>query len=314
MDVIKDLNQFTFNNNVYPCISATLSFAHNIATYKRPYYNGARLETTGRSNTIYRYVIPFRAMQGFDNNSEFDNSLWFDKLPEFIQQCKKGDIGLLTDLYEGDIFAQVVSVQMDTNPNVRNGCDVVVEFQEAEEPLPVTEDVDAFDLGDLNNLTSGLTSELASPGIQGLPTDILSIITNAINMIADAALQALILVETMQRSAIGQVRYAAGLAASLAARLDRITNTNLVRLKIALQEFLYGVNRIAFATLIGSQTRYQQYFVDEQITLSNLAQKLNNTVDELLIYNPSLVKPFIGQRIIYKAEQNLLDVVNSNLG
>lgn len=134
-DVLSKLQVLSFRGIKVPILGeCTAHFAHEDATHKFIYRDGAMVEAEGAQNWTFSYTIPFRQ----DIAKGPYKNLYTEVYPAFIIACRDRTPGDLVDPDLGLFRAKATDFTRTLDPQKRDGADVRVEFVHA----PTIEDIE----------------------------------------------------------------------------------------------------------------------------------------------------------------------------
>jgi len=128
-DVLERLPPFSWRGKLYPVLARDVGFAHENATHKVQFKNGALVEMTGAQNLTFRYTLALRQDIGVGPYED----LFTTALTPLLNDCLLRTPGILVDPVHGQFRCVPAVFGESTDNNRRDGSDVQVEFQRAPE-------------------------------------------------------------------------------------------------------------------------------------------------------------------------------------
>jgi hypothetical protein len=134
-DVLSKLQTLRFRGIAVPVTRCTMAFSQEQSENKFLFRNNAIIESLGRKNLIFTYIIPFREGVSVGDYKDLFTKTFYD----FLNACRDSTAGKLEDPALGMFDAKCISWSGDLDALKRDGADVTVEFIHA----PTENEVDA---------------------------------------------------------------------------------------------------------------------------------------------------------------------------
>jgi hypothetical protein len=282
-DVLKQLQRASWREIEFPVMHVRdFGFQHDQAQHRYLFLDAQLIESLGRKNPTYKYVIPFRE----DIAKGPWKNLFTTVYPDFLDACLDRSRGVLVDPAHGALPAKCVSLRETLDVSRRDGVDVEAEFIRAPREGDIVEDLGAqirtlegaqASAGALDREIAKIPfTQQAPPKPTINPLDAVSAVTNqaevAVNKVTAAFADAAFRVEKASASLDAlrdpgmqpAIQQAARLRAALLAFEDRTDPTGTRPLR-----------KLSTTT---------------DTTVSALARKLGMSVAELVRLNPVLAR------------------------
>jgi hypothetical protein len=261
-------------------------FTHEQAEKRFLFVAAQIVETIGRKNPTYKYVIPFRE----DIAKGPWKNLYTQVYPDFLDACLDQSRGVLVDPAHGALPAKCVSLREILSVNKRDGVDVEVEFIYSPAEGDVLQDPGATirtlegaqaSAGALDRAVAKVPFNQQTPPEPTIsPLDAVSAVTTQVsvarNKIAAAFADAAFRVEK---------------ASASIDKLKDPTNQPIIQQAARLRDALIGFEDRADPTGVHPLRRVT---TASDLTVSALASKLGMSLDDLVRLNPWLARsPFV---------------------
>ena len=124
-DILRQLQRASWRQIEFPVMGTRdFGFQHDQAQHRYLFINAQLIESLGRKNPTYKFVIPFRediAVGPWKN-------LYTVVYPDFLDACLDSSRGVLVDPAHGALPAKCVSLREMMSVDKRDGVDVEAEF------------------------------------------------------------------------------------------------------------------------------------------------------------------------------------------
>ena len=261
-------------------------FQHDHAEHRYLFLDAQLVESLGRKNPTYKFMIPFRediAVGPWVN-------LYTVVYPDFLDACLDRSRGILVDPAHGALPAKCVSVRESLSVNKRDGVDVEVEFVRAPAEGDVLEDPGAQirTLEGARDSAGAFDREIRKlPFVQKAPPKPTISPLDAVSSVANQAEVAVNKITAAFADAAFRVEKASASLESLKDASVQPAIQQAARLRDALLAFEYRVDPTGAHVLRRISTA-------SDMTVSALASKLGIALQDLVRLNPWLARsPFV---------------------
>jgi len=287
VDVLKDLQAFSWRGIEFPVTKMRLSISQSLAEHQYWGFDGARIEATGREPLIFTASIPF--LNGIvPGKAERWGVLYPDTFRRFLAAMADRSTGALIHPEMGDLSAKPHSATVDwSGAEHRDGAVVEATWVETL--------VEAYDLTAIDNPSPIAAAEIAALDLDASTADLRELaptlpefertFEDDLNAIAAVGDQ----IAIFKQRAVGRID-------SVIYRTKQVRDSAL-RAKNALTwSVIQDATRLATSmtdirkSLSKSNRDVMLYSVPKASTLASLVQATGVPVEELLALNPQLAE------------------------
>lgn len=282
-DVLSQLLECSFRGISFPVDSLDLDLSHDLIQHRRMDRNGARLEDAGLRAAVYNIKAPF-----CNSIARGPNETWNNLYPD----TKNKMIDALSDRSTGDFVhpelglrrCKPASFKTGLDPNYRSG--IVISFTLIED----TEEDDATLLTTNANIPIGSSSAISldatignlnPPPDTGLSQFGFASFTDAFNQISAVFGT----IDLLNKQIIGKIDGVIGCVNKLTNQFDNAVTI----FGTAPDELISSLLQIQKSALV--QDKELGYYITQgKTTLGYLSQKLQNSIQQLIDLNSSLIR------------------------
>jgi prophage DNA circulation protein len=286
-DILKQLQRASWRQIEFPVMGTRdFGFQHEQAEHRYLFINAQLVESIGRKNPTYKFVIPFRediAVGPWVN-------LYTRVYPDFLDACQDPSRGVLVDPAHGALPAKCVSLREMMSVEKRDGVDVEAEFIRAPNENDIVEDLGTQirTLEGARGMAGALDREIAKiPFRQQAPPEPTINPLDAVSAVANQAEVAVTKITSAFADAAFRVEKA---SASLESLHDAIVQP-AIQQSARLRDALIGFEERTDPT--GTRP-LRKITTASDMTVSALARKLSMLLNDLVRLNPWLARtPFV---------------------
>lgn len=281
-DVLKGLQTASWRGLEFPIVSGEYGFTHEQVEQKYTFKDEALIESQGRKNQTFKYVIPFS-----ENIAKGPfKSLYVEAFPKFLNSCLDRSAGILETPDLGAFQAKCVEFTFSLDPDVhRDGVWATISWIHAPAQddyvtdlafLPPTLENVVSEAGALDQLLVGVNWQ--QEPVPEPTTDVFGAITGTLDQLNRNVNK---IAATIQKGAFKLNK--------MNDSLDRLSDTRNSPVKRAVLNLQHSLLRTS-RNLGRTDKRIRKHVTSDAIGLTVLASQLQVTVADILTLNPDLAK------------------------
>lgn len=280
-DELSQLLETTWRGLSFPTLGITSSGGHGLVPHKRMDRNGWRVENTGRNSLSVQLKALF-----INTIARGRGESWTDLFPgtyrKVLAACEERSTGPFQHPVYGVRTMKIADWKEEINPDARGGVTLDMSFIESIDEGDSAALAVSSNLGLASSAALNLDSSLVvlnPPPDTGLAADGFSSFTDFVQQLQAVGSQA----DLARARVVAKAERVIHAALSLQDTVGRVDDGY----RDSAQRFASAV-RSAVATLATSGASRGLYTVPRRATVPSVANRLKNTIDELLALNPML--------------------------
>jgi prophage DNA circulation protein len=282
-DLLVQLQRASWRQIEFPVMGTRdFGFQHEQAEHRYIFKDVQLIESLGRKNQTYKYVIPFREDIALGPWANLFTSVY----PDFLDACQNRERGVLVDPAHGALPAKCVSFREILTVDRRDGVDVEVEFIHSPTEDDVVQDRGTVirTLEGARGMAGAFDREIAkipftqeaSPRPTISPLDAISAVTSQVEVGLNKV-----------SASFADAAFRVEKATASIERLKDPTNQPALQQAARLRNALISLEETTDPTCVRPLGRIS---VATDKTISAVAAKLGMTIQELVRLNPFLAR------------------------
>jgi len=301
VDVFRNLPRVSWRGIIVPVTERRASFGQEIVKHKFAYRDDEIVEGLGRLNLRFEYTIPFRQ----DITKGPYENLFLEVYPKFLAACRDSSAGELTDPVLGTFDARCEQLNSISDVNRRDGDDVQVTFVQS----PPIDELAAFTMATMSGFDGTVQqakdfntqvgpvpqAQLAALGLGQYSGqfDELTSSLNALDQLAGIGAQVQSVYVDRIAATVDRYTHAVNKVADVLEQANELLASpqNAPAIRNA-RRLVDALNRTKNQAIFPGR-RIDTQVINQDMTVSALAQLLGITVAEFIVLNPTAPLPLV---------------------